>query len=643
MVKKGVDDTLTNNKPYSVFHRVLKPGDEELIVHEQAEVRVDNDNIPVRMVGTVQDVTEMKRAEAELRKLSMAIEQSVNIVMMTDYDGRIEYVNPVFLEVTGYSMEETIGENPRILSSGETTEATYKAMWNTIKAGKNWRGEFKNRKKDGSYYWAAATITPIKNELGDVTHFLGIQEDITEKMKAEEKVRYLGTYDELTGLINRARFTEILDEWIEYAGEEKLNTSILLMDVDQFRAINDTYGHTSGDVMLKRIAGELKRVATELDDSFGGDLGREVLVGRIGADEFGLFLPGRTEEEGRASAEVIRKALEGSCADDTPVHVTLSIGTVQHPKDGFSTKELLTKADTALHRAKGMGGNRCHSYKAEDGDLEQMQMRLKGRERIQRGFDEDLFEPFFQPILNLKDGSISHYESLARMREDGKILAPGAFIDTAELFGMVGGIDRVIMSKSMALQALMMKQGREITFSMNLSGKDLVDEELVDYIKNAINDTGADPERIVFEITETAAISELTQAKIFITSLKSLGCKFSLDDFGVGFTSFVYLKELQVDYIKIDGYFIKNLADNPSDQLFVKAIAGVAKGMGIKTIAEFVEKEEALALLREYNIDYAQGYLIGKPEPELLSPGKKFDFTDTPPDPSPKDQEEKPE
>ncbi|MBI5561907.1 MAG: EAL domain-containing protein [Deltaproteobacteria bacterium] len=222
-------------------------------------------------------------------------------------------------------------------------------------------------------------------------------------------------------------------------------------------------------------------------------------------------------------------------------------------------------------------------------------------------------------MLDLKDNRIHHYEVLARLREaGGEVLLPSAFIDIAERFGLIGAIDRMIIEKALRKQASAVAGGRRISFSINLSGRDMEDASLLQFLKATIAETGAAPGLIIFEITETAAIGDLGDAKRFVGMLKSLGCRFALDDFGVGFTSFAYLRELQADYIKIDGSFIKKLHDNEHDRVFVKAMTEMAKGLGIKTIAEFVEEEETVKLLKKFGVDYAQGYLIGKPMPDIL-------------------------
>jgi EAL domain-containing protein (putative c-di-GMP-specific phosphodiesterase class I) len=296
----------------------------------------------------------------------------------------------------------------------------------------------------------------------------------------------------------------------------------------------------------------------------------------------------------------------------------VSIGVVTYPDLGEDTRQLMTHADAAMFKAKDLGRNRTHVYRPEDKDLEKMHSRLRWKGKILKALREDRIVPWFQPILDLHDNRVHHYEVLARMQdEDGKILLPGAFIEVAERFGLVGSIDRVIIEKAVATRAELAAEGRNVSFAANLSGKDIGDEELLLFIQDKLRKSGTGGGYMTFEITETATIGDLNRATEFIRSLKGLGCKFSLDDFGVGFTSFTYLKEMDVDFLKIDGSFIRRLHENPKDQALVKAIIEVARGLDIKTIAEFVEDEKTLELLREFGADYAQGYLIGKPAPAV--------------------------
>lgn len=563
-----------------------------------------------------QEVADRKKAELELRKLSMAIEQSVNMVFITDVKGSIEYVNPMFEQVTEWPGEEIIGENPRLLASKDTPKERYIELWDTILLGDTWRGVFKNKKKSGETYWVSSVISPIKNEDGEITHFLAVQEDITEKRSSKETIERLAHYDGTTGLMNRARFIGLLNDWLLMAPEDR--GALLLLDIDQFKFISDTYGHGLGDEFLRRVAGLLQTTLRYLNSQRAEESRNDSILCRLSGDEFAAFLPSADKSSAMKAAEQIRAALEGFYQADVHCHMTASVGVSLYPEHGKTTTQLLTKADAAMYKAKELGRNRCHLYSPEDRDIEKMYSRLKWKESILKALKEDRFEAWFQPIVSLTDGKTRHYEALARMRElDGSIVQPGPFIDIAERFGLVGAITRAVMEKAMRLQKNLSDKGRPLTFCLNISGKELGEGSLLDSLRLKIQEIGVDPGYLIFEITETSSIHDMDRAVRFVRSLKSMGCHISLDDFGVGYTSFLYLKEMQVDYVKIAGPFIKGMEKNLNDRLFVKAITDVAKGMGIKTIAEFVENSATVELLKELGVDYAQGYYMGRPDINL--------------------------
>ena len=584
-----------------------------------------NEGKIVGFAKIVQDLSERKHASEENRKLSAAVEQSVNIIFITDTQGHIEYVNPTFERVTGYSGAEVLGKTPRILDSGETAEIVFEEMLKTITAGKTWRGTLKNRKKDGNYYWCESLTTPICDEKGQIIQFLTMQEDITEKMELKENVNLLSSYasfDGLTGLYNRTRFIELLEDWLIQAKTHCHTGAILLIDIDKFRLINNVHGSKFGDDLLKFIAEHLKSIMDDIDMQYIGTSDKEIMESilcRMGGDEFAVFLPSRNEEESLVTAEEIRRRLESLQFGELTSHITVSIGIVLYPSHGSTLYDLLKKVDAAIFSAKESGRNRSRLYRPEDLVLEKMHSRVVWKEHIQKAVKENGIEPWFQPILNLKENVIDHYEVLARIRnEDGSIAMPGEFIDTAEAFGLIMDIDKIILEKALKFQEKLLKDGRHFHFSINLSAKDLEDKVFIDFLKNKLSEVQEDAECPVFEITETAAIHDLGRVVKFIKELKSIGCKLSLDDFGVGFTSFRYLKEMDVDYIKIDGSFIRMLAESKHDRLFVKSMVDVAQGMGIKTVAEFVENGPTIKILRELGVDYAQGYFIGKPAPTIL-------------------------
>lgn len=565
-----------------------------------------------------EEVAGRKRVDFELRKLSMAIEKSANIVFITDINGIIEYVNPMFEQATGYSGAEAVGQTPWMLISEDAIYPDHALLWKDIFSKEGWHGMLKSRKKNGDYFWCKGVISPIKNDDGQITHFLSVYEDVTEKKTSNETIQFLAHFDGLTGLTNRTRFIELLNGWIIEARTEGGTGALFLIDIDQFKFISDAYGNGMGDEFLRRVAKLLQVTLRYINTRYFNETGKESLLCRLSGDEFAIFIPGVNRVEGVAVAEQIRKGLEGFYQSDVPCHMTASIGVSLYPEHGNTTSELLTRADAAMYRAKELGRNRFHFYTPEERDIEQMHSRLVWKENILKALKEDRFEAWFQPIMDLTEDKVRHYEVLARMRgHDGGVILPGPFIDIAERFGLVSSIAKVIMEKAMRLQAETSRSGNPLTFCLNVSGKELGDKEFLYFLQSKIHETGVDPERLIFEVTETASIGDLDRAIKFLRALKAIGCHVSLDDFGIGFTSFLYLKEMHVDYVKIAGPFIKNIENNLNDRLFVKAITDVAKGMGIKTIAEFVETEESKKTLKEIGVDYAQGYFIGRPSPTL--------------------------
>jgi diguanylate cyclase (GGDEF)-like protein/PAS domain S-box-containing protein len=551
-----------------------------------------------------------------LARLTRIIDASINIIFVTTSEGDIEYVNSTFEKITGYSKDEALGRNPRILSSGETTREEYAVLWETIKSGKSWRGVFKNRTKDGGFYWANGFISPIRDEQGAITHFMAIQEDLTEKMASQKQLQYLAEHDHITGVTNRVRFVELLDAML---GEMIKGQTICLLqvDIDGFKLINDAFGNSEGDRLLREFAEFLTERVGQAD--MVHPAGETSVVGRLGGDEFGVLLPMRDQSQGLEACEAIRKAVESMVFLDGRVRVTVSIGLVLIPEHGKESAQLLAKSNAATATAREQGRNRSMLYTQGAAYLEQVQSNLEEKQHIIAALDADLFEPWFQPILDLGTGQVRHYEALARLVErDGTVFSPATFIPTAERFGLIANIDRMIAEKTMRFQARLGSRGNPISFSLNISGKNLGDPDTLSRIQKNIKEIGADPEYIVFELTETAAIRNMKDAVTFVQALKAMGCKFSLDDFGVGFTSFLHLVEMEVDFLKIDGSFISGLSENSRNRILVKTIVDMARGLGIQTVAEFVDSDETIRILRDIGVDYAQGYHVGRPSPHIL-------------------------
>jgi diguanylate cyclase (GGDEF)-like protein len=424
--------------------------------------------------------------------------------------------------------------------------------------------------------------------------------------KSETELIWQAEHDSLTGLKNRHRFRQDFQQILKNSKRFGHEGALLYFDLDQFKYVNDTSGHQTGDILLKLVADQIKKTIRSTD-----------ICARLGGDEFALILP-ETEKDGAIKlADKIQEMLaEISLPSEEYVHRTsASIGIVMFPTYGDNVEELVSNGDIAMYHAKDNGRGNTYLFSDSNSTREQFQQRLRWKDIIESALNEKRLTLYFQPILDTRSNTISHHEALLRViQDDGEILPPGTFIAEAEQAGLINLIDYHVLE--LALQYLSKHSDSVNKIAVNLSGKTINDENLVSHIIKLLSTYQVAPESIIFEITETAAVADILVASKIMKDINSIGCQFALDDFGIGFSSFYYLKQLPAQYIKIDGAFIRNITSNLDDQLFVQAISTVSSGLGKKTVAEFVENQEALDLIRKYGVDYAQGYHIGKPQAE---------------------------
>ncbi|MGM0418543.1 MAG: EAL domain-containing protein [Thermodesulfobacteriota bacterium] len=605
-----VDEAVKLGKSFKAEHRIITSSG--IIKHVFCEGRseVKKDGSVSKVVGIIQDITEKKEYQEEIKRLSKAIDISTNLILITDVDGKIEYVNSKFEDVTGFTKDEAVGQTPRILSSGLTPKEIYEDLWSTVLTGNVWTGELMNRKKNGKTFWIRTYILPVKNNSGEVYQFMAIQEDITKEIESQKRTNFLKSHDSLTSLLNRKTFIKVAEKRIFRAEE----ACIILLDFDGLKAVNSIYGSLTGDAVLKSAAGIIFSYASQFKS--------HTCTSRFGEDEFAVYLEDFNSQQAYDFSEKIRKDIADKIFNEFGVQLTISSGIVVYPHDFDHFDYFISKLNLSLDQAKAFGKNRTHIYNEADEEIQNQENLYKRKEMILNALKKDLFEIWFQPILNLKTGEILHYEVLVRMRseENNSVILPGAFIPAAETLGLINEIDLVVIRKTFEHQVKLNKRNIDYTFAINLSGKEIGDKRLLNTLGEYVREYEIDPEKIIFEITETSAITDLEKASSFIKELKDIGFRFSLDDFGVGFTSFIYLRELSVDYLKIDGIFVKKLHENKSDLGIIKAITSVARGFGIKTIAEFVEFPETIEILKSNDVDYAQGFYIGKPLPEMVQP-----------------------
>ncbi|MGD8911256.1 MAG: EAL domain-containing protein [Candidatus Thiodiazotropha sp.] len=455
--------------------------------------------------------------------------------------------------------------------------------------------------------WVHSPLTGMHDANEPMILSVGL--DITDREVAEQRLAWISTHDPLTELHNRRNFQVEFDKILTLAERYHHNTVLLFIDLDQFKYINDTSGHQAGDALLQIVAKKLREITRSTE-----------LLARLGGDEFAIVIPetgipGATQFADKLLSELkqITIPLKGHSH-----RISASIGIVTYPEHGSNSEELLSNADLAMYQAKESGRDQWHIFSSQDQAQEEMKARVTWKDKIEQALTSDSFVLFFQPIMEIASGAISHYEVLIRMIEsDGTLALPGEFIPVAERTGLIHRINHYVLHASIQRLSNLIRENHDITLSINLSGRVIDDPDLLKQLTHLLNSSGINPERLVFELTETAALADVNAAINLMSKLQSLGCRFALDDFGVGFSSFYYLRELPLDIVKIDGSFIKSLTTNTKDQVFVKALTEMATALGKDTVAEFVEDEATLKLLAELGVVYAQGYYVGRPSPEI--------------------------
>lgn len=576
-------------------------------IHSQ---RIDYAGHDASLVS-VHDVSSHHELARELRYSNayflQLFENSPEAIVILDIEDRVQNLNPAFARLFGYALEEARGRsiNELIVPDDLGEEAgrlSDEAMHRHVIEHETVR-----RDRSGRRFDVSIKGYPILVD-GQQQGIFGIYRDISEKRRMLDRITYQATHDALTGLVNRQEFEVRAERLLTRAREEGGSHALLYFDLDQFKVINDTCGHAAGDALLRQLAYRLRK-----------RLRAEDTLARLGGDEFGLLLGNCTPDNAEHVARDYIDLMRGFHFQwrEKSFTVGVSIGVVNINAESGNLLDVLSAADAACYTAKERGRNRVQVYVPEDEAVFRHRQQMDWVARIDRALEEDRFRLFYQRIEALNPvGHPAHYEILLRMiDESGELVGPAAFIPAAERYNQMPRIDRWVIDR---VFARLSRQRQEdvpgAVVCLNISGTSLNDDGFVDFIRAAYERHAIDPAHICFEITETAAVSDLARAQHFINEVRERGSAVALDDFGSGMSSFTYLQSMQVDYLKIDGMFIRDIMKNPVDLAMAEAINRVGQVMGIRTIAEFVESGEIRERLRELGVDYVQGYAIHRPE-----------------------------
>ncbi|MEG3639573.1 EAL domain-containing protein [Magnetococcus sp. PR-3] len=553
----------------------------------------------------LRDITSKRLQEEKIRKLSYAVEQSPTEIVITDTEGIIDYVNPTFCHHSGYSLEEAVGMKSSLVRSGKMSEAFYEDLWKTITSGQNWHGEVLNKTKDGRELWQLMAISPMRNEQGEITHYLAIKEDITGIKKAEQRLAHMATHDSLTGLPNRSYFNERLIMVLNECREQQQRASLLFFDLDHFKDVNDTLGHDVGDKLLQAVSHRVSDCLREGD-----------LVARFGGDEFAIIQRNLSARQDAGHlAERVQHALTQPFREDGAlIHSGCSIGIAMIPEDGDHPDIILKNADMAMYRSKAA---RDGQYRYFDQSIsDEVQQRRALEYDLRQALEQHQFSLVFQPKFTLLTGQVSGLEALIRWYHPDKgFISPATFIPLAEQTGLILPIGRWVLEQCCEQLQLWKKAGFVLPqVSINISAVQLKQEPLTPLLKELLDRYELSADLIELEITETALLENLQQGKAQLLALRAEGLSIALDDFGVGYSSLSYLTALPIDKVKIDKSFIDDVAVENEHAAVCQAIIQLCHNLGKQVVAEGVEVPEQSQLLKKWGCPEVQGYLYAKPE-----------------------------
>jgi diguanylate cyclase (GGDEF)-like protein/PAS domain S-box-containing protein len=617
-VQSAIRDHVAGKSPiFESVHRMKHRNGDWRWVVSRAKARVDEHGRLLRLVGVELDITERKLYEEALfrekESAQITLQSIGDGVVTTDANSTVDYINPVAEQLTGWRLEDAMGRPIEEIYRAfheETCEPLENPLTVSIRRTrpiKSVRPMLLIR-RDGNELYVESTAAPIRDGAGQVSGGVLVFHDVTESRELNRRLSYHASHDLLTGLVNRREFESRVERALKSAKARESSYALCYLDIDQFKIINDTCGHSAGDVLLGQVGALLKSKVRWRDT-----------LARLGGDEFGILLEACSLDEALRTAEVLREAVRNFrfTWEDRVFRLGASVGVVPIAADNEDVASILSAADSACAAAKEGGRNRVHSFAENDIELMRRRREMQWAARINAALEEGRFELYrmqIQPLQRNEPGQ--HYELLLRMRDEtGRMVSPDNFIAAAERYGLTPAIDRWVIENALRWLVSEADEREKLAMcSINLSGQSLGDDKFLPFVIEQFQKSGIDASKICFEITETAAVASFSQANRFIQALRELGCRFALDDFGTGLSSFGYLKHFPVDFLKIDGSFVREILHDPIDREMVRSINEIGHLTGKKTIAEFAENAEIIQMLTSLGVDYAQGYGIAQPQ-----------------------------
>lgn len=621
--RQALVQAIATGTAFRLDQQLILSGETRRYIHQETEVNIDKDGQVKSLSGTAQDITDRKIAEKELyeekEKAQVTLQSIGDAVLTTNQNGIIEYANPATEQLLELKASDIVGKSYDVVvnvydsvTRAPKSNPIHRCLENQTPVVLDEHSLIITQ--NNNEHVVDITVAPIRGKTGGLSGCVWVAHDVTEMHSMARRLNYQATHDELTGLFNRREFEARLTQALESAQIDQQQHALVYMDLDKFKIVNDSCGHLAGDELLKQFCVLLKSSIRTSDT-----------LARLGGDEFAALLIGCPIQQAESIAGTIQKRVQAFrfVWNNRSFEVGVSMGISMITPQNSSVTDVLNNADSACYVAKSVGRNLIHIYNENDVVVQQHRGEMQWVQKITQALADNrftLYSQAIQPVSSLP-ADLRQFEILLRMKdENGNLVGPQQFIPAAERYQLMSAIDRWVIDNAFAaLTEHNAANEPQWAFSINLSGQSLSDPELLNFIIETRDKYSLNPQWICFEITETSAITKLANAKHFISSLKNIGFRFALDDFGSGMSSFAYLRELNIDYLKIDGRFVRQISQNQIDYAMVASINQIGQLMGIQTIAEFVENDQILQLIKTMQIDFAQGYGIDKPKPLTTS------------------------